>query len=93
MEAKEDTPTIVEYGDIDPTLKFKQAVAEQIAKHFDLQPEQIVPLLEDLRDKKKGDLALHMAKLNKLKKLQGNPQTLAEECAKSVNKLLPIVVC
>lgn len=76
--------SVVEMGDYDPLLEPKTMICAQLGKLADVPAENLIGLLEELRDKKKGDLAIHLAKLNKLKKLQGSPNAIAAEWAPKV---------
>lgn len=62
----------------------KKAIAEQIAPLAGLEVDQIAQCVEEPRNKDNADLAVPIAKLNKFKKLPGNPAALASDWAPKV---------
>jgi arginyl-tRNA synthetase len=78
----DNTPKEDSYGE------FKQAIAEQIAAFASLTVEQIAESIEESKKQTLGDLAVPVAKLNRFKKLNGNPAELAKKWATDVQILI-----
>jgi arginyl-tRNA synthetase len=59
--------------------EFEQAIAQQVAPLAGLTEEQIMQCIETPKNKENADLAIPVAKLNKFKKLPGNPAQIAAQ--------------
>ncbi len=59
--------------------EFHKAIAEQIALLAGMPEDQAILCIEEPRNLAKADLALVVAKLNKFKKLPGNPAQVAAD--------------
>jgi arginyl-tRNA synthetase len=59
--------------------EFQKAIAQQVAVLSGLTEEQVIQCVEEPKNLAKADLAIPVAKLNKFKKLAGNPAQIAAE--------------
>lgn len=64
---------------------FQKAIAEQVSALAGLTLEQVIGCVEEPKNLGKADLAIPVAKLNKFKKLPGNPAAIAAEWKDKVN--------
>lgn len=66
--------------------EFQKAIAQQVAVLSGLTEEQVIQCVEEPKNLAKADLAIPVAKLNKFKKLPGNPAQIAAEWKDKVIK-------